>query len=353
LNSDVKFVTANENRPYGTHGFDIIFFGNESLKLNEIANEVGKLVKIPHRCRKEQIGSYDMRPINRSAILFFSSWDDYRLNIYHSLLRTGYQSNLYFLVYVDDEANKEFLDEHCITVKVMPRFFLDYFIEANQTSIALSTFVQFQKHDCEKCTRTKVNEFSIATHKWENKKFEIEKFANLNQCKLQINVMYSQSLAIHISFDGNVSEIQGYATKFNDIVSHKLNFRFTFNLVEMILRPNVSTGLIHYQVGKLKHAYLSYRVNSLRKQSRYENQYYNIETKPFSQVDEIILISRFKPYTIVEKIFLPFQTDVWWWLIGTLLVIALVVLAILMFASKIVQKFVFGLRVKTPLLNMM
>jgi hypothetical protein len=257
-------------------------------------------------------------------------------------------------VYVDDEANKDFLDKHYVTVKGMRRFFLDYFIEVNKTSITLSTFVQFQKPECDEGLRTKVNEFSIATQTWKTKKFEIDKFENLNQCEIQINLMYPQNLAMQVNFEsGKVTKIQGYTTKFNDIVSHKLNFSFSYNPVRVILTGNKTKGEVEYVSKELKHAYLSYDMNSLRKQSRYSNRNFNTGTKPFSKVDEIILISRFKPYTIVEKIFLPFQADVWRWLIGTLLVIALVVLAILTIATKTVQKFVFGSRVRTPLLNML
>jgi hypothetical protein len=50
---------------------------------------------------------------------------------------------------------------------------------------------------------------------------------------------------------------------------------------------------------------------------------------------------------------LPFEIELWCWLIGTLVLLVAVAAVIQRFTPEFVQKFVFGSRVNTPILNMM
>jgi hypothetical protein len=67
--------------------------------------------------------------------------------------------------------------------------------------------------------------------------------------------------------------------------------------------------------------------------------------------DHVFLVPKPVPYTYLEKALLPFDSEVWFWLIGYLTV-GVIVIVVVSFASKKVQRFVFGLRVKTPMLNL-
>jgi hypothetical protein len=89
-------------------------------------------------------------------------------------------------------------------------------------------------------------------------------------------------------------------------------------------------------------------LNSLRYLQMHFKGY--IMTAPVTAMDEIILISRSAPYTQFDKIFMPFEIEVWHWLIGTL-TFFVVAICILKLTPKFVQEFVFGSRVWTPLLN--
>ena len=73
---------------------------------------------------------------------------------------------------------------------------------------------------------------------------------------------------------------------------------------------------------------------------------------PFSTIDVIFLVSQPALYTQFEKIFLPFQIEVWIWLMVSL-AIGVLVIFLLNFTSKHTQKFIFGLRVNTPALNLL
>jgi hypothetical protein len=67
--------------------------------------------------------------------------------------------------------------------------------------------------------------------------------------------------------------------------------------------------------------------------------------------DHVFLVTKPAPYTYFEKALLPFDDEVWFWLIGYLTV-GVIVIVVVSFASRTVQRFVFGLRVKAPMLNL-
>jgi hypothetical protein len=54
---------------------------------------------------------------------------------------------------------------------------------------------------------------------------------------------------------------------------------------------------------------------------------------------------------MLDKALLPFDPEVWWWLIG-FLTVAVVAIIVLSFMKKKVKNFVFGSNVRAPLLNL-
>jgi hypothetical protein len=179
----------------------------------------------------------------------------------------------------------------------------------------------------------------------------VDKFGNLNQCKIDINVMYPQNLALQVDFDADKKpSYRGYLTKFNDIISEKLNFTFVIKPFPWHL-PNDS--LLEYAMRNIDDNGMDLLVDSYRKVSKMDPGLMYTVTKGFTKIDEIILVSRFKPYSMVEKVFLPFEAEVWWCLIGFLGGLVVIAGVIVAFASTQVRNFVFGLKVNSPLLNMM
>jgi uncharacterized protein YggT (Ycf19 family) len=56
---------------------------------------------------------------------------------------------------------------------------------------------------------------------------------------------------------------------------------------------------------------------------------------------------------MIEKVFLPFEAEVWWWLVGTMSALVVISVMILKFPSNAIKNYVFGSKVNTPLLNML
>jgi hypothetical protein len=73
---------------------------------------------------------------------------------------------------------------------------------------------------------------------------------------------------------------------------------------------------------------------------------------PFTTYDWLIILSKTKPYTQWQKIYFPFEFDVWIWLLITYCV-GFCVISVIKKMPIYVQHFVFGLKVKNPILNFM
>jgi hypothetical protein len=341
-------------------GFQVLVYGNQTRKkrFEKVVKFLGKSIDSPLIWDTHK-NSEKITHIDRSTVMFYTSWDDYHKSINFTQLRTQHQSDLYFLTYVDEQRRMDpYLETFRSRFTSSPRFFHEYFLEVNRTAIVLSTFEIFQQPECRDAIRVEVNEFSIPNLKWKSEKFSLEKFTDMNQCEIIIDAIFPQNLALQYKeFRSNRSThiVTGYVTKFNDIISKKLNFTFIYDPIFLIQYFNESViSFKYHKADTTVPSDLRYQVSSFRKVSlEGSNGTAFTVTKGYTKVDEIILISRFKPYTILEKVFLPFEADVWYWLLGVVLSLSLISLVVLKFAPKAMRKFVFGSRVSSPYLNMM
>jgi hypothetical protein len=268
---------------------------------------------------------------------------------------------MYLLAYMDDEEEVDIIKnmgEARYLYNLQSDFFHLYFMEFNDTSITLSTFDMHHRSNCSEMNRIVVNQFSIETQTWQHGNFTVEKFKDFEQCEIVFGAIMEQKLALEVMFNNTKTtqgvpvDYQGYATKLNAAIAQKLNFKIFYNPV-FLVRAAIDEEHI-YTLDKLWYldAYPVVRceMTSLRKLS-YQGKGDAVAT--FNKIDHVILISRFSAYTILEKVFLPFEPEVWWWLIGSLVVIGGVSAVIVVFASPTVRMFVFGFQVSTPVLNLM
>lgn len=343
-------------------GFQSVIFGSYAKKkrFEKVTNYFGKFVDIPLVNNKTEFVQ-NITLIDRSSILFYSSLDDYEESMNFTRLVTQHQSNLYFLTFIDDQRRMyAFLKRYKDQFVKSPRFFREYFIEFNRSAIILVTYELFKQPACNVYEKVVVNEFSIVDQKWTSENFTVEKFEDLNQCEVVIDAIYPQNLATQVSFDESQEPkaIQGYANKFNEIISKNLNFSFIFNPAQTKIEINVKEDCLNRTLKRYNESEgmlttLQYEVSSFRKISRECNGREFTVTKGFTKVEEIILISRYSPYTMLDKVFLPFDGEVWFWLLGLLIFMTVVCAFFIYFTPRVVNDFVFGVNVNTPILNMM
>jgi hypothetical protein len=82
-----------------------------------------------------------------------------------------------------------------------------------------------------------------------------------------------------------------------------------------------------------------------------ENYIEYVVSYSFIVTDYVFLVSRSAPYSFFEKALMPFDIEVWYCLIG-FLAVGLLVIVVVSFMSQKIRNFVFGLRVRAPMLNL-
>jgi hypothetical protein len=312
------------------------FFVNRSLNFDfiiyrcplvELVDEVSKLVKAPAQILRLDNIEEDLI-IKQSAVLLFNESARFSEFYRKTTIINEFPKKIYLFVYIQhfkyyDLSQFHFnpwnLKEICNNIY----FLLD---QQDEKPISLVTLTVFQQPNCRSFQSVLVNYFTKTTRKWEGKKFTEEKFRNFNGCELVIAF----------------SDFSWQLLDVIKAIESNLNFK------SKIVLSNESTT----------HDYIL-RQNSMRMVDSFE-----FEAKTFKQYrqytltnyvyvhDVVFIVSRPAPYTFLEKALLPFDAEVWWWLIG-FLAFGVMVIAVVSFMNKKIRDFVFGMKVKAPLLNMM
>jgi hypothetical protein len=341
LSQIVRDFFANGNKT-----FDIIVYGENMQILGDIANEVLKSTEIPTKLIKYEIEEEFKIRVNQSAILFFDDLVSYLK--FHNISRLGneYPKDIYFFVYINglefdmfDKIRTD-IDDYLYT--------LEYFVvrdrhNGDDSSLWLRTDLIFQLNHCREYRQSDVNKFSVSNRTWMNTIFVIDKFSNYNGCKMAIGVYWPQVPVTKHDEEKNLTVIGGYGHVINEEISKKLNYTFTYVIYDMLKNRSVNNETLSVDFDIIEDS-----VRNMN-QAKYQG---SILTTTVTTMDEIILISRSAPYSPFTKIFLPFEIEVWHWLIGTLTLFAVAV-CFFKLTPKFVQRFVFGLRVRTPMLNLL
>jgi hypothetical protein len=299
--------------------------------------------------------------LNRSAVVFYESWNTYRNFTFDSRLKTLYPKQLYFLVVVNeptDNLEREIQSVDIFSKRSYTRIHHEYFLiisKEKDEAMTLKTVEKFRQPNCKKYQEIEINQFSSATMKWKSQKFTQKKYENFNGCEMEITKLYREStssLALQIDSDknGRLLKARGYISTLHKIISRSLNYTYRM----WIAVKNESTSLNDFE-RELTKAIRDFRleISSYRRNLQLQRTSLLSTSDRYTTVDEIILVSRFEPYSMFEKIFLPFEVEVWLWLIGTVVAFLLVSAVASFLTPKFVKRFIFGYRVKHPTLNIM
>jgi hypothetical protein len=261
--------------------------------------------------------------IDRSAVLIFNNKQEF-VNFHRKMqVAFDYPRELHFFVYIESNDDQEY-SPHSDDFKKLLEFKNFNFLFEGDDFIDLVTFMTFQQPNCRELHPFTVNRFSKASRKWETNSFSMERFMNFNKCELAIwpNNIFKVALfdRIHKTIESSLNFTSIVLTSENQ----PYDFFMLFSPARMMLVDPIADSTF----------------------------------KPFSStysfliVDFHFLVSRSAPYSYLEKALMPFENEVWYWLIGSLSlgVIAIVVISCM---SKKIRRFVFGLRVQAPMLNMM
>lgn len=345
LDSDVGSISSAISqiipKVFSNHlkDFSFIVCCAKPSKLSMIVDNIRKTAKNPSRVLKIDESSSELS-INNSAIFLFENFDSYKSsNIISSrnILR-----KYFFIIFILNFSLKNLEDYSKMLSghKEHPLKHHQYFLINEEKFVTLSTLMTFQQPNCKDWSVLEINRFSKSENEWKSEKFSVEKFKNYNGCLLYAGSDFNTPPASILFSKAGKLSLTGYLPQIFKDMSKYLNYTAqTYPTVFGIVVPNVTLKPDLHLV-----------INSMRALHLEKLEF--VTTFPFYELDNIMLTSRFLPYSIYEKIFMPFETEVWLCLCLTFAIIAAAVL-IISCGSRSVVTFVFGVKVQTPLLNMM
>lgn len=331
--------------------FDIVVIGDKGKLLSDIVDQIGKLghgsfppFSVFHLSNDKK----KVVKIFRSAILMFDGLKSYQDFHARVILAKRYHTQFNFLVVIHDlqesQASRLILNKNLNDVPFILQY-ESFLVRDSEKSMKILTISMFQQPKCRDWITTEVNRFSVDTRQWDSREFFPKEFSNFNGCHLTADVSVP-NIAVQYKFGNkkrnSTGTISGYGIDFLEELARSLNFSL----------------ILEYYYNNLK---LTNRSLPLNMDFYYHVQSYRRITT-FSEIisvthhittdDNIVLISRFKPYDQFDKLILPFDDEVWFCLIVTL-VIAVITIIVVRFASIKVQRFVFGRYMSTPMLNLL
>lgn len=310
--------------------------------LNDILNEVLKKSEVLAVVVQAKGSKIDL---NQSSLLLFDTLTSYQTFSNETVLGNEHPKEFHFLVYIwnfNFEQAGSLSTKGSLEPSTLFRHQSFLVHKSNEQDLSLITFVTFQQPNCRDWKIVNVNQFSRSLNVWSSQEFFIDKFENFNNCELGITAPYPHQPTIGVNFDQeNRPSIWGYGVTFNQQISRALNYSFFFN------PHNLQTN---EKFNKTRPVDFYIYSTSMRRIFA-EGANARVTTQRFTTVDNIILLSQNKPYSQLEKIFLPYDIEVWHFLIATICC-AVAVILILKLAPKETRDFVFGEKVQTPLLNL-
>lgn len=296
--------------------FDFVIFGNESstfglevisyvLKSNNI--ETTEIIMKTSNDRSIQL--------KKSAIIFMSSeekLEEFNRKLSMEIYDVDFQ---HFVIF------EEIKNETSIKPKTYFESILFYqvFMYKLSGKVIIEYFEKFATFDCGSQKKI-LNEYILKTDKWINKNFGLQKAKNFNGCQMKVgHPDDSLSDTYYGSFVLILKELE-----------NKLNF--TFSLV------NYPTGTDHFDF-EIKDVYNCTNLKSPR-------WFYF-----FLKSEEALLVSIGRSYTEYEKFILPFDGHTWLWNGIFFATAFLVILIINRTRNQQLQSFVYGDRVRVPMLN--
>lgn len=334
--------------------FDVFIYRNETNDVNEIVNgfvnaKPGEILPFKIFCVRDENAVIN---ISQSAILMFDSFRSYQNFSLRTFLNNSYPIDFNFLVYIRDFDVKQ--AKNLILAKKLDQepsiFQFSNFLLHNfsEKTLNLLTFSMFQQPKCRDWIISKINRFSFVTKHWDHQQFFPKKYKAFNGCVISILIIYPAQPAANVRFGtDNLSRrrmvASGYAVDFIKELARFLNFRIQFNAVHIFSKKffNESSTEDDFKLHRG-----SWRDLYAMGWTRY------FVTHHFSEEHTLILLSEPKPYSQFEKLILPFDDEVWSYLIATS-TISLATVAFVKMLSKKVQTFVFGANVSSPFLNLL
>lgn len=317
----VRIFYSNSNNQ-----FDIINYCDDQDKLNKIFEsvEAQNFEFIPHKVIKISKSLNHAIKLNRSAVLLFDTINSLKEFNNKVRLENDYSRKLAFLTITLNASSADLMKINKTSVTRHQNYLIEH-----DKYIGLETFSWYTSLACNTSQMIEVNRFNKSSSRWMTKAFFPNMFDNFYGCNLVIGVP-SQSPALGIDFhpDGSIANIWGYNALIIQNIAEHLNFTIVYNPYDWAARSYHNKALaVDYRMLSEPIQYIAYG-------DIFISETYFFQTSTF-------MVPPGRLYTSFEKLFLPFDIEVWI-AISILFFVAFTTIAILRFSRRSWRIFVYG-----------
>lgn len=270
---------------------------------------------------------------NNSAILLFDCFSSFN-NFHERNIRfNNFTSGQKFLIYFPGLIDNEILRAE---TRMIDSF---AFIIDRKAVVELKALIFYSPGRCNKKFLTVINKFSKPTGKWQSSQFFL-KLENFFGCQLSF-LEFDRPFSAFVTYSRIHGKliVQGYAIDFINAIARHLNFTPYHNMFNDVTKKAANANI---------RSDMSLRVGSMSN----SNVQLRLTIVDFMSDTSSFLIPPGEEFTPFEKMFLPFDHATWVAISSTML-IAVIAIQCLNYASINIQNLVYGDNVKTPTLNVL
>lgn len=296
---------------------DVICHGQENGKSEKIIKNVLKNLKVPMVVQISTGGSDNpwRNWLNTSSILLFDSREEFNKLKNRISWQNARRTRHKHLVHI---INGSTSDIENITDGFQIDN-VDFLINESEGSIELVTGFMFTSKKCRSNQSVTINNFKRSTRRWASKIFYPDKYRNFHGCNLTLGYHHLENYSLPF----NIYE------SFGNSLNFQLKLKYHANSNETLKNPEIDL-FVHSPID---------HDNSVAT-SGY----------PMEILELKLAVPPGELYTPLEKIFLPFDLEVWIAIVVFLL-IGLATIQIINLCSIKVKNFVFGNGIRTPTVN--
>lgn len=284
--------------------------------------------------------------LENSALIFTQNVST--LNYFNNFvsLSNKFPKKMKFLVYLSD--TQKLVDYiHVLGLYATAGYMIEseYIIYDSDDFVQLLTVEWFTPIKCNTPFISILNTFIKSQMKWEDELTSHEKFRDFLNCTLYSGVMLEIPASFYIDEFSGLEN--GLIVELFQGMAKYGNFHPRFKTISISILTNPNGRIPNYiQIHKeQKTVHIIHELKS----PVIDNGHV---TMTFDQGSFVFLITPSKPYSMGEKLFLPFDNVTWMLLIVTFF-IAVIVIFTLAFQRQKIKDLVYGDKINTPLLNLL
>ena len=306
---------------------DIVYYGNKTGPSEDLIEEVllHKTDSVSVQVSKGGTENAWRNQLNISSLLVFDSADIFKESFKHIKWLSNKRRHYRHLVY---SPNLKVSD---IVENIEDEFFIDhvsFIMNVSNTTVNIMSGFMFTPNKCRKSQFVTINTFEQRAMKWENHQFFPKKYRNFHGCNLTLN--------LHFTLKNNPQR-RSIPTlyifeEFSKIFNFKIDYKF----------EDTGTFLGKTELFRADLRYLDHP---------FDGDLFHITTVPYAIERAAFTVPPGEPYTPFEKLFMPFEIEVWI-AICVSFIIGVSTIWIISLAPIKMQNFLFGSNIRTPILNM-